>query len=356
MLAWGGCRRSGDVRDASADVASETSASDVVADGDMSLDPEDSVDTPVSAEVDAIEADTSEPNARDDGDTVDALTETADALAEGEDVALADADRMTCRVLKSDLMPLPEASGAALMDTQATRILVVADSGNAGRALIMDLIRGESKGIVLPLGEGAGDDVEGLERAPDGRIFGLTSSGFMRAWAPVAGSDELALVLGPVAISADPEWVCDPFGVNCAANFEGLCLHPAPAMLEAGVCVGWAAAKARGELVCLRQEGEGYRLDPTTRVTITAAEQLSGCAYEPVVPYRLVAGGNLYSFSALWEVAFDASGLARVLTLGETGAANQEAVLLLPDGRLESFGDAQDLLGDESPHISLECH
>lgn len=293
-----------------------------------------------------------------DGATLEpdvATAEVAVDVAETRDDAeVGVADRMVCHVLTSDLIPLPEASGAALLDAAGDRILLVADSGNAGRALIMDLVKGESQGLTLPLGEGAGDDVEGLERAPDGRIFGLASNGFMRAWA-VTDSGELALVFGPSAISTDPEWVCDPFGVNCAANFEGLCIHPAPATLAPTACVGWAASKARGELVCLRSEGTGYRLDPTVRISITAPEQLSACAYEPVAPYRLVAGGNIYVYSTLWEVAFDAAGTARVLELNQPGAANQEAILLLPNGGLQSFGDAQELLGEESPHISFEC-
>jgi len=251
-----------------------------------------------------------------------------------------------CRVVASDRVPIPEASGAALIDPGGARVLLVADSGNDGRALILDLEAGQSIATALPLGQGAGDDVEGLERAPDGRIFGLTSAGYLRAWR--AEGDGFALALGPLAVSEDPAWVCDPFGVNCAANYEGLCLHPAPAP---GACAGWAASKATGELVCLMAEGDAFVLDATRKVAVTVPDRLSGCAFEPAPPYRLLAAGNLFSASAIWEVEPDGT----VVELAERGAGNQEAILLLSGGRLHSFGDAQNILPDESPRIVFEC-
>jgi len=160
--------------------------------------------------------------------------------------------------------------------------------------------------------------------------------------------DGFALVLGPVALSDDPAWVCEPFGVNCGANFEGLCLHPAP---EVGACAGWAASKATGELVCLVPSGQGYRLDASRRIAITEPERISGCAFEPIAPHRLVVAGNLFSGSALWEVT--ASGEAREFQ--ERGAGNQEAVVVLAGGRLQSYGDGQDLLAGESPRVRFEC-
>lgn len=286
------------------------------------------------------------------GERDDARADSADVrdtLAGGDDdAAVADdaSELAVCEVVASARVPIPEASGAALIDAAGTRALLVADSGNMGRALIIDLQSGQSVAAELPLGEGAGDDVEGLERAPDGRIFGLTSAGYLRAWR--VDGDGFTLVLGPVAVSDDPAWICDPFGVNCAANYEGLCLHPSPGP---GACAGWAASKATGELVCLVAEGDGYRVDGTRRVTVTAPDRLSGCAYEPVPPFRLVVAGNLYSASAIWEL--DPSGA--VVELPERGAGNQEAILFLSGGRLRSYGDAQDFLEDESPAITLEC-
>ena len=254
-------------------------------------------------------------------------------------------DLTQCRVVASDTVPLPEASGAAMLDEAGRRILLVADSGNAGRALIIDRERGESTGATLPLGDG-GDDVEGLERAPDGRIFGLSSNGFLRAWQESA--DGFELVYGPTPVSDDPAWVCDPFGVNCAANFEGICLHPAPTTH----CVGWAASKAKGVLVCLVAEGNGYRVDGAITIPVAEVEQLSGCAFEPDGPQRLLVGGNLYASSAIWVVDPETK---LVRQFAEPGALNQETLIMVPGGLLYSFGDAQDLLGDLSPSTNFEC-
>jgi hypothetical protein len=65
----------------------------------------------------------------------------------------------------------------------------------------------------------------------------------------------------------------------------------------------------------------------------------------------LIVAGNLYSGSALWII--EAREPPRELT--ERGAANQEALVLLPDGELQSFGDAQELLGEVSPRVVLAC-
>lgn len=253
-----------------------------------------------------------------------------------------------CRVVRSEQVALPEASGAAMLDVAGERILLVADSGNAGRALVIDRVAGQSVEVILPLGA-AGDDVEGLERAPDGRIFGLSSNGYLRAWTETAAG--FSLVFGPTPVSDDATWVCDPFGVNCAANFEGICLHPAPPPAVAA-CVGWAASKARGELVCLKRDGAGYRVDGAETIAVSDAEQLSGCAYEPEPPYRLLVAGNLYASSAIWLV--DPSAKTKE-ALVEVGAPNQEALIMLPGGELRSFGDVQGLLGDASPSVVFDC-
>jgi hypothetical protein len=286
----------------------------------------------------------------------------ATALADGDAAALADGDLAevaadpvpethppdlsACVVAGTDRLPIPEASGAALLDSEGRRFLLTADSGNQGEALIVDRVAGESRPATLPLGDGAGDDLEGLERAPDGRIWGLTSAGWLFAWQVEA--DGLALAFGPTPVTDDPSWRCEPFGVNCGANFEGLCLHPAPT----GRCAGWAAAKATGELVCLvAAAGGGFRLDLGTRLAVTEPDRLSGCAYEPDPPHRLLAAGNLYSASAIWEVGED----GQLRELAERGTGNQEAILWLPGGEIQSFGDAQEVLGDESPRLRLEC-
>ena len=259
-----------------------------------------------------------------------------------------------------EFIELPEASGAANLG--GGHYLVVADSGHNGRALVIDHATGAATPLMLPLGTGAGDDIEGLEAAPDGRIFGLTSAGFLRAWRVEVTVDgaEAELVLGPVAVSDDAAWACEPLGVNCGPNYEGLCLHPAP---SDGECVGWAASKALGELVCLRRSEDAYIVDPTVRRVVLPPDQLSGCAFEPDAPHRLFVAGNVYSSDQLLEVEAD-----RLKPL-VIGAANQEAILVLPRSaganfvptmappelQLLSFGDWQTLGDGRSPRVSIGC-
>jgi hypothetical protein len=260
-------------------------------------------------------------------------------------------DLAACRAGTPDWLPLPEASGAARLSKG--RYIVVADSGNEGRALIVDESQGTSTAIALPLGEGAGDDLEGLDVSPDGRLFGVTSAGWLRAWR-IEG-DLATLVLGPVAVSDDADWCCGAFQVNCGPNYEGFCLHPEPTQAFSDGCEGWLVSKAKGELVCLRQEGESYRADPSVRHPVAPQNQLSGCAYEPTPPYRLVVAANVYSGDRLWEVGED-----DMEQLPETGAGNQESVLVLEGERLGaprilSFGDLQELSDGQSPRVHFEC-
>ena len=56
----------------------------------------------------------------------------------------------------------------------------MADSGNAGAALVLDLAAGTSQATTLPLGVGAGDDLEGavavgglVEVAGEDQLVGL---------------------------------------------------------------------------------------------------------------------------------------------------------------------------------------
>src|SRR5690606_36420316 len=120
-------------------------------------------------------------------------------------------------------------------------------------------------------------------------------------------------------------------------------------------CAGWAVSKARGELVCLVVEGAGYRVEPTVRVGVSEADRLSGCAFEPALPHRVIVAGNLYADSAIWVVDGAGDRAGAPVELVERGAANQEAIAALPGGAIMSFGDAQDLLGDWSPRVILAC-
>lgn len=317
-----------------------------VADSAIDTSPEDSSIADLSPEdLD----DTSE-----DSSTADLVEDTSP-----EEVTPDDTSDPTPRCTRGEieLIDLPEASGAAPLD--ATHDLVVADSGHSGRALVR--AGAVSIPLTLPLGEGAGDDIEGLARSPDGSIYGLTSSGYLRVWRVERADDvwSATLVYGPSPIAEQGEWVGRPRQVNGAANFEGICLHPSPA---SGLCVGWAASKARGELVCLRaDEGLGLRLDPQVRVPVFDPEHLSDCAYEDSPPHRLFAAGNVYSGDRIREVRPEGPAPdVPLLELGpdQVGSPNQEAILVRgrPAGfEIQSFGDLQDLAGDRSPWTFFTC-
>ena len=329
--------------------------------------PVDAIEETSVAERDLVEGDI-EVKAPD-GTPLDAESEISNDVSDvsvgdlGVDIADTSPDTVSprgCIAHPFEFIDLPEASGAANLG--GGRYLVVADSGHSGQALIIEHLTGAASAVTLPLGSGAGDDIEGLETAPDGRVFGLTSAGFLRAWRVAVTADGVSaeLVFGPVAISAESAWACDPMSVNCGPNYEGLCLHPAPGE---GECAGWAASKALGELVCLRVAGDGFAIDPTVRRVILPPDQLSGCAFAPDAPYRLFAAGNVYSGDLLLEVHAD-----RIEQL-VSGAANQEAVIVLPRTaatsagppsdpplvELLSFGDWQTLGDGRSPRVFVEC-
>lgn len=137
--------------------------------------------------------------------------------------------------------PVPEASGAAWMELGGKpALLVVSDSGNHGAYAIIDADTGDTKEQgQLPLGKGAGEDIEGLAAQGD-RFYGITSSGWIRVWKRDGAGFQLVdgpYPLGPVDLPAKsasggnkpPEgdgMVCDGNSTNCGRNYEGLCLVP----------------------------------------------------------------------------------------------------------------------------------
>jgi hypothetical protein len=251
-------------------------------------------------------------------------------------------------------LELPEASGAVWIDNALGRgWLVIADSGNKGAGALLDPEVYATLPVEFPLDAAAGDDVEGIALSPLGRVVGLVSSGYVREWSAEANGLVLARLAAP--ITDDAEYLCDPQGGNCAANFEGFCLNPAPG--ADAQCAGFAVSKSRGELVCVVATDDGYRLNPALRLAVGEPEQLSGCDYELEAPHRLVVAGNLFALSALWEVRGDDDlATAEVLPMPLTGAANQEALGFGPGGLLISFGDTQGLGGVEtSPMVGFRC-
>lgn len=256
--------------------------------------------------------------------------------------------------LGAERLDMPEASGAAWVDNAlGTGWLVVADSGNDGAGALLDAVNFQTLPVDFPLDPGAGDDVEGLALAPSGRVVGLASPGYIREWS--AEPSGLVLTRLAAAVSSDPDDLCDPQGGNCAANFEGLCLHPAPP--AGAACAGFAVSKARGQLACLALTGDGYRIDAAHTIAVGDPDQLSGCDYELEPPHRLVVAGNLFALSAIWEVrGADAPETAEVVALPLTGAANQEALAFGPGGLLISFGDTQGFGGSlTSPMVGFRC-
>lgn len=311
-------------------------------------------------DVEAPELDTAPPDTAPP-DTSAELDTSPEADESGDDVATTDdAGPQGCTPSELQFVDLPEASGAVALDDEHD--LLVADSGHSGRALVLHRAQGAATTLTLPLGEGAGDDVEGLSLGPPGPddrpIWGLSSAGYLRAWRVERSEAGWAatLIHGPVAIGEPGEWVGGPHTVNTGGNFEGLCLHPAPAP---GACAGWAASKARGELVCLRSVDGSYRLDPSVRVAVLEAEQPSDCAYEPSPPHRLFVAGNVYSGDRLLQVEVDSGSPPTAERLPDLiGAPNQEAILVrnLSDVlEIQSFGDWQDLAGDRSPRLVFTC-
>lgn len=320
---------------------------------------------------DAAEVDTRSDDAESAGDTVvdaDAGADAdpdADADAAGDtggaDAVDPSAPWSRCAEATSvEWLDVPEASGAAVLPDG--RVLLIGDSGNHGAGLLADLVAGTSTAVTFPLGDLAGDDVEGLTLAADGAIVGVTSAGFLREWR-LAG-DALTLTRDAYAASDEAAFVCDAHKGNCAKNFEGICLHPAPDHMSAHACAGFLASKSDGHLYCLRATpSAGYRLDTAVSIDVAGALSngepeagvLSGCDFGRSPPYRLIAGGNIYSSSALWQVTgYDEPATAVVTPLPASGIANQEAVALLADGRLASFGDLQGF-DPRSPWLSFTC-
>ncbi len=245
---------------------------------------------------------------------------------------------------------LEEASGAAWIDTSlGTGWVAVSDKGGAV-LLEADIL--DASELELPLGQGGSKDLEGLAIGANGWLYALASSGTLRAWQITS---TLALTaLPPTALTGDADWSCEE-GVakNCGPDWEGLCLDPAPGDAP---CVGWAASKAHGQLVCLEAEGAGLRLEPETLLSVAPEGQLSGCAYELEAPHRLLVAQNGEGLSALSQVrGHRTPGEATVLPLGLLGAERQEAIAFGPEGALLSLGDGGPEGGDTSPVRRFSC-
>ena len=235
---------------------------------------------------------------------------------------------------------LPEASGATWVPASfglPAHIVLVADSGNHGAFAVIDagsgalLVRG-----VLPLDPGASDDLEGLSRIGT-TYFGLTSAGSVLAWRRT-GKAHFQLI-GPAYPLADPAGHplgCDtPRRSNCGRNFEGLCLAEPP---PASGCIGFAAAKHDGQLICLTiGAGEHLVADPARTIEVARPHALSGCT---IAGDLLYTGNNVFGGNAVVRISgWSTPARAQQISLGALGPGFSEAIAVDPAGAITRFSD-----------------
>jgi hypothetical protein len=220
---------------------------------------------------------------------------------------------------------VPEASGAAWLPDGT--IVVVSDSGNDGAYVTIDAHDGHVlRAGKLPLGA-RGDDLEGLAIA-DGVMWGITSSGWLRAWKP--HGDGYQLHVPPYRI--DPDDDCALESVNCGSNYEGLCLRPEVAASLDG-CVGYAASKATGDLVCLVVDDTGrYVAAPERRIHVSNRAALADCYIG--ADATVWTGDNLFGRNAVRRIVKGA-----VVETAYLGDGFAEALTLAPDGTIYRFSD-----------------
>ena len=244
----------------------------------------------------------------------------------------------------ADELDLPEASAATwLVVDGKPALMVVADSGNRGAYRLVDpgdgsvRERGE-----LPLGEGAGDDLEGLSIEGD-RVWGLTSNGWLRAWkrepASAGKPARFALVVGPYPlgpVGGKDSLVCAPKGFNCGKNFEALCLRPGAA---AGDCVGYAGAKADGRLYCMARDGDRLVADRARTLEVTPPLVLSSCDFSPD-GRDLWVGTNMLGAARVYHVLdWQTPDKARAESVGSLGTGFPEGMAIGDDGAIYRFPD-----------------
>jgi hypothetical protein len=248
--------------------------------------------------------------------------------------------------------PVPEASGAAWLTIDGKpALVVVGDSGRHGAYAVLDPETGETREEgTLPLGD-AGDDLEGLAGRGD-RLYGLTSSGWLRAWTRAGKGFTLVdgpTPIGPVTLSdkqGPPEgtgMVCGAKATNCGRDYEGLCLvDPAHAK---GPCAGFAAARADGHLYCLEERDGRFVATHELRVPITRPGALADCAFAD--DGTLWAGANLLGLAQVWRIdGWDAPATATVTPFMQLGAGFPEVLAVRGDVfyRMSDLGGAPSLL------------
>jgi len=238
-------------------------------------------------------------------------------------------------------IPIAEASGATWMEDDT--LLVIGDSGTNGAFLRLHSGDGSvlSKGA-LPLDSSASDDLEGLSRIGS-TVYAITSSGFMREWKPSGDAFELVRKSYSVAPKGDTKHACaSARDSNCGPNYEGLCLLEDASETtpnDKAPCVGFAASKARGELVCLTQDAKGrLAVRPQHTIPVAAPKTLSGCHFD--ADGKLWFGNNVFAANSVGFVeGYQAPKSATITRLGALGLGFAEAIALGPDGQVVRFSD-----------------
>ena len=237
--------------------------------------------------------------------------------------------------------PVPEASGAAWMTIGGKQALVVVgDSGNDGAFGVIDPDTGATLDQgKLPLGNGASDDLEGVDARGD-RLYGLTSAGWMRVWRRNGSGFEL--VDGPYPIGdVDPNlrgngnkppngdgMVCSGERGNCGRNYEGLCL--APRGINPLPCVGFAAAKADGHLYCLTETDGHFRVHRDRAIAIAPPGMVADCAFDD--HNALWVGSNIFDLGSIYNVdPWIDPAKTRVARIGPVGIGNSEVIAVRGD-------------------------
>ncbi|HEY2512141.1 MAG TPA: hypothetical protein VGI39_14840 [Polyangiaceae bacterium] len=252
-------------------------------------------------------------------------------------------------------LEVPEASAAAEVELKkgARELLVVSDSGRKGQALAYALPDGPSRPLRLPLDPAVNDDTEGMAWLR-GHLYVLVSLGYVeRFTATPAGElvrDGPAYALGaPPYVSVN---VKDPPSEK-PPDFEGLCLRSSPS--PASRCVGYAASRAYGWLVCLIFDGDHLKVDPVRpRLALDVKKHaLSDCAFGaaggPAEGVLLVTT-NIRGGSTVSRVDEETGALTPI---DVEGTLNNEAIAVDRDGRLYQLADAQQ--GGTSPSVRASC-
>jgi hypothetical protein len=258
----------------------------------------------------------------------------------------------------ADSTPVPEASGAAwfVLDNKLV-LVVISDSGNDGAFAIVDPESGdtldESK---LPLG-GDGEDLEGIATR-NGKLYVITSPGWMRVYQRSATKPEFELVDGPYALGPiDIEdkgggtgdkapkgtgMVCGAKNVNCGRNYEGVCMHPGT---PPGRCVGYGASKADGHLYCIVEKDNRLAIEHANAIRVAREGVIADCAFSD--DGKLYAGSNIFDAGHVYRIDDYANPAnAEVVTVGALSIGFAETLAVRGDVfyRMSDTGGAPSLM------------